>query len=593
MTGISYRVLLGGRAVFSSFRLMPLGVLALFHICGCVPESTAVFTEFAGQNYAAGEKGENSLSPETLAGYNYLLLQEAISKGDTETALSVALELLALAPLPEIYAEAASLLEQSGQPDEALRKAEEGAKLYPDEFTLAMLWAKMLENSQNTDAAISVLKDYALRHSAWPTPERMEELLLARQTTIALLMEKMRLKEAAAFIDAIPPAERSPSILYYEVLILRHDDNKRLASLKLRELLEKHPDFPDAWLVLAEDMEKSGHYRQAANFYQKALEQSPFGDIYLYKLRALLRAGEYKAALKETLEARIDAELKLRSSLIFIDFKYLTEAKQILEILESDPYLADDVSLYLGIIAYDSGQDMPKALARLQDISPDAPNRAHMLYVKFLLCMHLNDKAGALETARILRDDYPDNKENWLILVELTTTYAREYVEAESICREALEQWPEDMRLQYALAISLSFQKRNNESIAVLEEILLQDGGNIIAMNALGYTLAEEKRELKRALSLVGKALAQEPDNIAYLDSMAWVQYQLGNFREAWGMIKKCVEKGSDDAVIWDHYGDIALAVNDKPSATRGYQRALSLQPENSVGIRDKLERLK
>jgi predicted negative regulator of RcsB-dependent stress response len=67
----------------------------------------------------------------------------------------------------------------------------------------------------------------------------------------------------------------------------------------------------------------------------------------------------------------------------------------------------------------------------------------------------------------------------------------------------------------------------------------------------------------------------------------------MDNYHEAWRIIKKCAEKGINDAVIWDHYGDIALALSNKKDASHGYARALALKPDNSIEIRTKLERLK
>ena len=48
--------------------------------------------------------------------------------------------------------------------------------------------------------------------------------------------------------------------------------------------------------------------------------------------------------------------------------------------------------------------------------------------------------------------------------------------------------------------------------------------------NALGYTLADHKRELPRAEQLIREALSAQPDNPALLDSLGWVLYRRGQF---------------------------------------------------------------
>ena len=192
----------------------------------------------------------------------------------------------------------------------------------------------------------------------------------------------------------------------------------------------------------------------------------------------------------------------------------------------------------------------------------------------------------------MLRDEYPDDKNYWSFLADRANS-RKQYPLAEQVSREGLEQWPDEVPLLYALAMSLSFQNRNPEAIPVLENILLLDENFVMALNALGYILAEEKRDLERALDLVNKALKQRPDDVNILDSLAWVYYQMRNYQEAWRIIKKCVATDVGEATIWEHYGDIALAVHNKSEASRGYAKALELDADNSTEIRNKLERLK
>jgi tetratricopeptide (TPR) repeat protein len=541
------------------------------------------------------ESANHILTPEGLFAHKYLVLHEAANNGDTETVSEMIRDLLALDPSPEIYAQTATLLERNNQTDKALEIARQGAGLHPDEYDLHMLLAELLEQRGAIDEALKVLQKYAAHYESMSGDERLDKLKEftgMRQYIAYLLLERQRTAEAAAYIAAIPRAERSPFILFYEILILRRQKQDAQASAKLRELVRIYPDFTDGWLTLAADMEKKGDYKTAAFFYQKALENSPLGDIYLFMIAAVLKAGDTDAALRKVLETSFNSEIKLRAALLFMTEKKYPEARLILLSLEGEPYLVDDVNLYLGMIAYDSGTDMPEALERLRDISPDAPNRARMLHLKTLLHIRLDDYPAALETARNMRDDYPDVKDNWAFLAELANA-SKDYTLAENVSREGLEQWPDEIPLLYSLALSLSFQNKNAEAISFLEEILLLDDNHMVTLNTLGYILAEEKRDLERALLLVKKALEQQPDNVHILDSLAWVYYQMDNYHEAWRVIKKCEEKGIDDAVIWDHYGDIALALNNKKDALHGYAKALTLKPDNSIEIRTKLEGLK
>ncbi|MCL1889556.1 MAG: tetratricopeptide repeat protein [Desulfovibrionaceae bacterium] len=566
------------------FALFLAAMLCLFPACGLLHEENGL--AISGQEYALGPEGEIA--------YKFLVAQEAQDKGDLETAMNANQALLELAPAPEIYAQAVILLDQNNQPLEALRLADEGARRYPEELPLRMLWANMLYRQDKLDEALRILKECAPRYERLSTRERMAlmpEITNLRQLILFLMLEGEYFKEATALAGALPEAERSPLILYYEMLGLRSQKRTAEASAKLQALLKAYPHFADAWLVLAHDQEKAGNYKKAAESYRKALENAPVAELYLHMVRCEIKAGKVSGAALRVMEDDSGAEIKLRAALLFMDDKHFLQARQILLSLENDPELSDDTALYLGIIAYDDGQDMPEALERLREIPPDAANRARMLHLKTLLHMRLDQYDDALAVASVLREDYPDEKNHWSLLAELANR-RKQYKMAEEVSREGLEQWPDDISLLYSLAMSLSFQKRNPEAIPILEEILLLDENSVMVLNALGYTLAEEKHDLERALSLIRKALAQKPEDVNILDSLAWVHYQRGNYDEAWRVIKKCLNGPVEEAVIWEHYGDIALAMNKRTEAISGYTRALELMPENRTEILIKLERL-
>ena len=56
---------------------------------------------------------------------------------------------------------------------------------------------------------------------------------------------------------------------------------------------------------------------------------------------------------------------------------------------------------------------------------------------------------------------------------------------------------------------------------------------NAGALNYLGYLLAVRGEQLDEAIQLVQRALKEEPDNGAYLDSLGWAYFRRGNLNEA------------------------------------------------------------
>lgn len=86
--------------------------------------------------------------------------------------------------------------------------------------------------------------------------------------------------------------------------------------------------------------------------------------------------------------------------------------------------------------------------------------------------------------------------------------------------------------------------------------------------NALGYTLADKNMELKFAEELIEKAVRKENDNIAFLDSLAWVKYRLNKKEEALQAAVKImpiIDSDPDpDGVIFEHLSKILNENNYK-----------------------------
>ena len=97
------------------------------------------------------------------------------------------------------------------------------------------------------------------------------------------------------------------------------------------------------------------------------------------------------------------------------------------------------------------------------------------------------------------------------------------------------------------------------------------------ALNYLGYMWAERGEHLDRALELVRRAVAAQPDQGSYLDSLAWVHYQLGDYELARKYLQRAAELLPGEAEVQEHLGDVQSALGDAPAARHAYRRALEL----------------
>ena len=77
---------------------------------------------------------------------------------------------------------------------------------------------------------------------------------------------------------------------------------------------------------------------------------------------------------------------------------------------------------------------------------------------------------------------------------------------------------------------------------------------------------------------MIAKAVKAEPENAAYLDSMGWVLFKLGETKEAIVHLKKAstLERGADPT-IWDHLGDCHQKLDEAGKAKKAWTKALNL----------------
>jgi tetratricopeptide (TPR) repeat protein len=73
------------------------------------------------------------------------------------------------------------------------------------------------------------------------------------------------------------------------------------------------------------------------------------------------------------------------------------------------------------------------------------------------------------------------------------------------------------------------------------------------ALNGLGYVLACEGKDISRALTYCRKAVDKNPDNPAYLDSLAWACFRLGKLSDAKAFIERARELAPAEIEILRH----------------------------------------
>lgn len=131
------------------------------------------------------------------------------------------------------------------------------------------------------------------------------------------------------------------------------------------------------------------------------------------------------------------------------------------------------------------------------------------------------------------------------------------------------------------LGEALDQSGRKEASEAVFEDGIRQHPKASMLLNYLAYTWAERGEKLGRARAYVERALAEQPDNGAYVDTLGWVCFRQARFEDALKLLQRASKLMEGDPTILEHVGDAFLALNRKEDAVASWVRSFLVDSEN------------
>lgn len=524
----------------------------------------------------AGKK----LSESAEGAYQFLVYQDLLRQGNKAEAAKVLAGLYQTQPSPELAVELANLQWSQNEREAAAKTLETAVAAFPDSRQLTLYLASAYQMRRMPDQAVAVLERFVTAHPG--DAQALRELA-------SLQEDAGRHKEAMATLARIPEADRDPATLY---LMAKADvglGRKDAAIAQLRRAVEADPALTQAWTDLGELLEEKGDLAAAETCYRKMLslgEDSP--EVRTRLVRVLIRQKKVAQAVKFLEEGPPDKGQLLDAMSALIEAGAVKQARQIYDRLAAAIPGSPDLPFYKAVIAYEGEKKPKEALAILAQVPPDNPNYDKALSFRIQIATEIGDLDGALALAADARQRFPDKKEFTVLEASL---YDRrgDTAKAAKILEEALAATPDDVDLLYRYGVALEKLKRRDEAKVVMEKIVAIDPTNPDALNYLGYSLAEEGKDLDKALDMIRTALAKEPDNPFFLDSLAWTLHKLGRTQDALAAIEKAIGHKVKDAVIWEHYGDIAAAAGHKAQAQKAYRTALELGSDSPGNVKKKL----
>lgn len=517
--------------------------------------------------------------------YNFLLLNEAVRENDDATASAAISRLLELNNSPEIYLAAANYYRLRGEASFARPILQKGIELHPDnlDLTLALVEAYMQEN--RPDAALAALTDFVHRH---------KDDYEAQQILAIYLLDAKEYAQAADMLEAVPEDRRSAHSYYY--LAKAHIGLSKFeeAEEALHTALKMEPDSAvEAWAELAYLYELQKDYPAAEQTYARILELGDAGpEVWLRLVDLNLKLNHPQKALEYTRQGPDSLAFTLQAGTLFLEEGFYEEAEEILLPVSNRPDSPEEIWFYLGVLSLRGHDDADAAIANFARVPVSNRYYSQALRFRADLLIEQGDYPAAQQLIDEGKRRFPDSPEFWLI--EAGAAFEREdFTSAERILREALGNWPGDPQFLFALGSLYDTRGEKQKALEFMEQVILADTDHYRALNYVGYTLAEQGRDLDRALVLIESALKLSPGSAYILDSLAWVHYKLGNNALALKNIRLAVAaEGGDDPTMWEHYGDIAARAGQRKLALEAYSKAIRLGSPEADAIRNKINGL-
>lgn len=335
--------------------------------------------------------------------------------------------------------------------------------------------------------------------------------------------------------------------------------------------------------------ERAGRTAQAMAAYQEALRRDPNAEFLKNSLAGLYDVRSDTAAAINAYELYLEDNPDNLEALTHLGQLYYlsNQFQDAREVLDQGLLQAPEnpsLHFWRALVAQEEGK-WEDAVLHMKQAAKNNPDPALLLRLATYYS-RLGQTKEAIRVLSRLQRQQPDNPD-FMYFLALAYEDTGKPRSAIRWLNRALAIRPDQPDLHFHLALNWDKRKRFDRAEVHLRKTIEQDPENALAMNYLGYSWADKNVHTAEALALIERAVALDPENLAYRDSLGWVYFRVGRSTEAAIVLASTVYH-ANDPVVWSHYGDVLMVLGRGAEAVRAWQEGLLLSPND----KDLLKRL-
>ena len=493
--------------------------------------------------------------------------------------------------------------------------------------------AQLSENTQLAQQAAVAAFRYRFDDETRAAAERWLELdPEADEPQFYLAMAELRLGNIRSatqrFEQLIQRTDQPPDQRLYSILGVFDDEDPVKVDQLLRELAKPYEDSALTWHVLGVAALQAGDLERAkANALQAAAIDPEWIRPKLLYARALLLGGDRDEAIEYT--ARLigddpdpDPDARMELALMYMAAGRNDDAlSQVNQVLLEQASNTDALRL-MAIINFQEGNfdaarddfedllatrrhtmDALYYLARIADFH-DETERAIRLYSEVtdgqyavlsqrrastLIALENEEPDFALQRLDEFAAGKPELAVDMVVSKAILLVQLERYDEALDEYDRAISFRPDDQNMALGRAELLLQMDRLDDAVEAYQAAVKRWPDSSMALNALGYTLANRTDRYREAERLIRKALKIDPGSPAIIDSLGWVLYKRGHHEDALVRLQKAYDQYPDHEVA-AHLIEVLAALGRMDEAQEILETADKATPDSPL-LQDVRER--